>query len=41
LYRNFVLWERPGDNALNILESSASISGMTLKWKYSKIKEGW
>jgi len=42
LYRNFVLWERPGvDNVLNILESSASISGMTLKWKYSKVKEGW
>ncbi|XP_011640970.1 uncharacterized protein LOC105429584 [Pogonomyrmex barbatus] len=40
-YGNIILWERPGDAALNILEASAAISGVTLKWKYDKTEEGW
>lgn len=40
-FRDIVLWERPGDNVLNLLEMSAAISGVTLRWAYSKIENGW
>lgn len=41
LYGDIVLWERPGDNVQTILEVSAAVSGMTLKWNYFKKEEGW
>ncbi|KAG5327194.1 NKRF factor, partial [Pseudoatta argentina] len=42
-YEDIVLWEKPGtnDNVLNILEMSAGVSGIAMRWKYSKIEEGW
>ncbi|XP_011169060.1 NF-kappa-B-repressing factor [Solenopsis invicta] len=41
-YKDFVLWERPGDNAQSILETSAAVSGMTLTCNYTVIpEEGW
>lgn len=40
-YGDIVLWERPGDNVQSILDVSAAISGMALKWSYSKKEEGW
>lgn len=40
-FRDIVLWERPGDNPMNLLEMSAAISGVTLKWTYSKVENGW
>ncbi|XP_012532235.1 NF-kappa-B-repressing factor [Monomorium pharaonis] len=41
-YGDFVLWERPGDNAQSILEMSAAVSGMALTYNCTKIPEkGW
>ncbi|KYN31067.1 NF-kappa-B-repressing factor [Trachymyrmex septentrionalis] len=42
-YEDIVLWEKPdtNDNVLNILEMSAGVSGIAMRWKYSKIEEGW
>ncbi|XP_018366570.1 PREDICTED: NF-kappa-B-repressing factor isoform X1 [Trachymyrmex cornetzi] len=42
-YEDIVLLEKPGtnDNVLNILEMSAGVSGIAMRWKYSKTEEGW
>lgn len=41
LYRDFVLWEKSGDNVMSILTTSAAISNKTLTCNDYKIEEGW
>ncbi|XP_018395982.1 PREDICTED: NF-kappa-B-repressing factor [Cyphomyrmex costatus] len=41
-YKDIVLWKKSdNDNAVNILEMSAAVSGIAMNWKYCRTEKGW